>query len=253
MVAARKHRILGNIDLRLAAFMVLGTIAGSELGVQAIEALKRMAKVDLVVGVATIIVLVAISLFVFLESWQALKLKGSRKPAQPADLPGEGQAGVPFIAHWTHSLDWAPKMGLPHSGIKSISIWAILIVSFVGGIFSGFLGGGAGYIRMPCMVYLLGIPTHIAIGTDLFEIVVSTTLRLVSPRHQRKRRCPDRLDHANRRGRRRANRSGPDPILQRSPHPPRLRSPAPDRRGLDYLWPGHRPPYSLRLFRSARR
>ena len=43
----------------------------------------------------------------------------------------------------------------------------------MGGLFSGFLGGGAGYIRMPAMVYLLGIPTHIAIGTDLFEIVVS--------------------------------------------------------------------------------
>ena len=54
-------------------------------------------------------------------------------------------------------------------------MWAILLVSFIGGIFSGFLGGGAGYIRMPCMVYLLGIPTHIAIGTDLFEIVVSAS------------------------------------------------------------------------------
>jgi uncharacterized membrane protein YfcA len=43
----------------------------------------------------------------------------------------------------------------------------------VGGLFSGFLGGGAGYIRMPSMVYLLGVPTHVAIGTDLFEIIIS--------------------------------------------------------------------------------
>jgi uncharacterized membrane protein YfcA len=48
-----------------------------------------------------------------------------------------------------------------------------MAVAFVGGIFSGFLGGGAGYIRMPSMVYLLGIPTHLAIGTDLFEIIIS--------------------------------------------------------------------------------
>jgi uncharacterized membrane protein YfcA len=173
IVAARKHRVLGNIDLRLAAVMVIATIGGSEVGVQGIEALKRIAKVDLVVGVATIIVLVAISIFVFLESWQALKLKGSRKPVSQQTAQEKDARAFKFIAHWTHSLDWAPKMELPHSGIKSISIWAILIVSFVGGIFSGFLGGGAGYIRMPCMVYLLGIPTHIAIGTDLFEIVVS--------------------------------------------------------------------------------
>jgi uncharacterized membrane protein YfcA len=175
MVAARKHGLLGNIDLRLAAVMVLGTIAGSEVGVQGIEMLKRMAKVDLVVGLANILVLVAISLFVFLESWQALKLKGSRKPLSQQTSQEKDRRAFKFIAHWTHSLDWAPKMELPHSGIKSISIWAILIVSFVGGLFSGFLGGGAGYIRMPFMVYLLGIPTHIAIGTDLFEIVVSAS------------------------------------------------------------------------------
>src|SRR5580658_8936543 len=47
MVAARKHRVLGNIDLRLAAFMVLGTIGGSEVGVQAIQALKRIGEVEL--------------------------------------------------------------------------------------------------------------------------------------------------------------------------------------------------------------
>jgi uncharacterized membrane protein YfcA len=161
--------------MRLAAVMVLATIGGSECGVQGIEALKRIAKVDLVVGIATICVFVFISAFVFLESWHALKLKGSSKPVSRQTAQEKDNRAFKFIANWTHSLDWEPKMELPHSGIKSISVWAILIVSFVGGIFSGFLGGGAGYIRMPCMVYLLGIPTHIAIGTDLFEIVVSAS------------------------------------------------------------------------------
>jgi len=173
MVAARKHIAMGNVDLRLAAIMVIGTISGSEAGVQAIEALKRAAKVDLVVGVATIVVLVAISLFIFIESWQALKLRGSRKPIADQTSQEKDKRAFKFIARWTHSLAWPPKLSLPHSGIKSISLWAILLVSFVSGIFSGFLGGGAGYIRMPSLVYLLGIPTHIAIGTDLFEIVVS--------------------------------------------------------------------------------
>ena len=54
------------------------------------------------------------------------------------------------------------------------------MVSFVGGFFSGFLGGGAGYIRMPSMIYLLGIPTHIAVGTDLFEIIISAGYGTVS-------------------------------------------------------------------------
>jgi len=175
IVAARKHNALGNIDMKLACIMVVGTIAGSEAGVQAIEALKRATKVDLVVGVATICVLTAMSFFIFLESWQALKLKGSRKPLSEQTSQEKDRRAFKFISKWTQSLNWGPKLALPHSEIKSISVLAILIVSFVGGGFSGFLGGGAGYIRMPFMVYLLGIPTHIAIGTDLFEVVVSAS------------------------------------------------------------------------------
>jgi uncharacterized membrane protein YfcA len=67
-----------------------------------------------------------------------------------------------------------PMINLPTSGIR-ISLWTILAVALVGGFFSGFLGGGAGYIRMPAMVYVLGIPTHLAVGTDLFEIIISAS------------------------------------------------------------------------------
>ena len=49
------------------------------------------------------------------------------------------------------------------------------LIGILGGFFSGFLGGGAGYIRMPSMVYVLGIPTHLAVGTDLFEIIISAS------------------------------------------------------------------------------
>jgi hypothetical protein len=66
-------------------------------------------------------------------------------------------------------------ISLPNSGIKQISLWTILGVAYIGGVFSGFLGGGAGYIRMPAMVYILGVPTHVAVGTDLFEVVISAS------------------------------------------------------------------------------
>src|SRR5439155_8250889 len=68
-----------------------------------------------------------------------------------------------------------PMIALPTSGVKGISLWIILVVAFVGGFFGGFLGGGAGYIRMPSMVYVLGIPTHLAVGTDLFEMIISAS------------------------------------------------------------------------------
>src|SRR5256885_1635330 len=85
-----------------------------------------------------------------------------------------------WISKAVHRISLPPHVSLPVSGIAKISVWAIVLVAFVGGFFSGFLGGGAGYIRMPCLIYLLGIPTHIAVGTDLFEIIISAGYGTVS-------------------------------------------------------------------------
>jgi uncharacterized membrane protein YfcA len=54
-----------------------------------------------------------------------------------------------------------------------MSIWPVIAVGFISGLLAGALGVGGGFIRMPMLVYVLGIPTHVAIGTDLFEIMIS--------------------------------------------------------------------------------
>ncbi len=58
-------------------------------------------------------------------------------------------------------------------GGVSVSLWMILGVAFATGLLSGFLGVGGGFIRMPALFYLIGVPVPIAVGTDLFEIVFS--------------------------------------------------------------------------------
>jgi uncharacterized membrane protein YfcA len=58
----------------------------------------------------------------------------------------------------------------PVSGV-TISLWTILAVFFITGWLSGFLGVGGGFIRMPALIYLVGCPTVVAVGTDLFSIV----------------------------------------------------------------------------------
>lgn len=184
IVAAKKHRALGNVDLKLGLIMVVGTIAGVEVGAQGIEQLKHLGegKVDTVIGVAFVVVLISISGFVGWESWQTIKMQRERK--RDADKSGVGakklkakedESAFDHVAKRVHRIKIPPMIKLRASGVESISLWAIMIVSFVGGCFSGFLGGGAGYIRMPSMVYLLGIPTHVAVGTDLFEVVISAS------------------------------------------------------------------------------
>ena len=176
IVAARRHWSLGSVDLRLAGIMVLGTILGIQAGVAGIEALKRIGEVNLIVGLVAIVVYTSISFFVAYESWKSLKIPLGRKRMASTSPAGKDKQFFASFAKAVQRLPLGPRIALPFSGIESISIGAIVLVSFVGGAFSSFLGGGAGYIRMPSMVYLLGIPTHIAVGTDLFEIVVSASV-----------------------------------------------------------------------------
>jgi uncharacterized membrane protein YfcA len=123
-----------------------------------------------VVGIVSIVVFTLIGVFAGIEAWNAVKLH--RKGALEGDREKDRLA-FGFFARAMEGIQLPPHVQLQQSGIKSISIWSIVLVSAIGGLFSGFLGGGAGYIRMPCLVYLLGIPTHIAVGTDLFEIIIS--------------------------------------------------------------------------------
>jgi hypothetical protein len=170
VVAAKRHRALGNVDLRLGSIMAIGTIAGAEAGAQLIQMLKRAGNVNLVVSVVSIVVYISISAFMIWESRKTLASRKGRRQRKGVDHSA--------FKHVTRSIQrvkiW-PIVALPTSGVKAISLWMILLVAFVGGFFSGFLGGGAGYIRMPSMVYVLGIPTHLAVGTDLFEIVISAS------------------------------------------------------------------------------
>lgn len=178
IVAARNHARLGNVDLKLGLFMVAGTIPGVETGAQGIQYLKRHADINRVMALIYIVVLVTISAFMAWESIKTLRLAKNRdfKKTHRVGSGGNGRGDVSAFAGFAKRLHLAPlrpMLSLPISGIPQVSLWPILAVAYVGGVFSGFLGGGAGYIRMPALVYLLGVPTHVAVGTDLFEIIIS--------------------------------------------------------------------------------
>ncbi len=168
LVAARRHRALGHVDLKLGMYMVLGTIIGVEIGARIIEALQVTGALDLTIGVTYIVILVSISIFTGWESIRAIQM------VRTDQIDVEEAVGFTGLAKRIQSVKIPPMVSFPVSGIESISIWMILGVGFITGILAGSLGVGGGFIRMPMLVYVLGIPTHIAIGTDLFEIVFSS-------------------------------------------------------------------------------
>ena len=180
VVAAKKHRALGNVDIKLGLVMAIGTIPGVELGARLVQKLKATEHADLALGLSFSFVLVAVSSFILWESLGAMRQKRAERTGKIRARPKKGDR-LHFNSawKWIHRVRVPPMVRLPISGIE-VSLWAILAVALTGGFFSGFLGGGAGYIRMPMFVYILGVPTHVAIGTDLFEIVLSAGYGTVS-------------------------------------------------------------------------
>jgi uncharacterized membrane protein YfcA len=166
IVAARRHRRLGHVDIRLGLLMVAGTIVGIEIGAQGIEYLEATGNIDIVVGGAYVVILLFISAFMAWESCRALRRCG--------DVGGdEDVLGFQRVARRMQNIHLRPMISLPDSDISAISLWVVLGVGLISGILAGFLGVGGGFIRLPMLVYFLGVPTHVAIGTDLFEVVIS--------------------------------------------------------------------------------
>jgi uncharacterized protein len=170
IVAARRHRALGHVDVKLALFMVIGTTVGVESGAQIVQALQSNHELDTVVGILYIIILLAIGGFVAYESFRTL-----RRVEVDQLTPDEAKHAIGFtgIAQRIQGIRLPPMVSLPASNISAISLWVILGVAYVSGFLGGLLGGGAGYIRLPTLIYVIGVPTHLAVGTDLLEVVFS--------------------------------------------------------------------------------
>src|SRR5690349_19543842 len=106
IVAAKKHRVLGNVDIKLGWIMVVGTILGVETGAQIIQQLKRHANVDSVVAIAFVIVLVGISTFIGWESWQTMKMRRNERAGKtPAKRKlKQDETAIAHIAKRLHQL-----------------------------------------------------------------------------------------------------------------------------------------------------
>jgi uncharacterized membrane protein YfcA len=174
IVAARTHRALGHVDLRLAMLMVIGTIPGVEIGAQIIQRLKAIGSIDIVVGYSYVVILTAVGVFTAWESLRAIRIR------RTDHLGTQEVVGVKSLVYRSRLFRIPPMIRLPVSGVEEVSIWAIILVGGVTGILAGMLGVGGGFLRMPLMIYALGIPTHIAVGTDLFEIAISAGYGTIS-------------------------------------------------------------------------
>ncbi len=150
------------VDLKMGTVLLVGGLVGAALGVVLFNYLKAQGQVDLLVRLSYVIFLGVVGGLMFLESLRALLRTRSAGGAPARDRRRHT---------WIHNLPF--KMKFRVSGLY-ISVIPPLIVGVFVGILAAIMGVGGGFIMVPAMIYLLGMPTKVVVGTSLFQIIFVT-------------------------------------------------------------------------------
>lgn len=148
------------VDIRMGMVLMLGGVAGSSTGIWLFNLLSRLGQIDLVVQLSYVLFLGVVGLLMLQESLRSMNR--ARKGARP----------VKRSQHmWVHRLPF--KMKFRTSGLY-ISVLPPLMAGFFVGVLAAVMGVGGGFIMVPAMIYLLGMPTKVVVGTSLFQIIFVT-------------------------------------------------------------------------------
>ena len=150
----------GNVDWVMGAVLVAGGLLGSVVGIQLFAFLRGAGLVDAVVSLFYVVVLGSVGSLMVMESVRAIL---RRRSAAPARLHQH---------FWMHGLPF--KIRFRKSRLF-ISVIPPLLVGAGIGLLSAIMGVGGGFMLVPAMIYLLGIPTAVVIGTSLFQVVCVTS------------------------------------------------------------------------------
>ena len=166
IVATAKHRKMGNVDMKLGLMSIVGSVIGVEIGAQNVMYLTKLGIAGPVVRYLYMVLLFGLGIYMLYD----YITKDKRAAAQAAKVAEAARAGqeLPVRKAW----NLPPMILFPASGI-TISLWTVTGVFLFTGWLSGLLGVGGGFIRMPALIYLIGCPTAIAVGTDLFSVLFS--------------------------------------------------------------------------------
>jgi uncharacterized protein len=149
----------GNVDIRMGLVLLLGGMMGSGGGVWLFTYLKRIGQIDFVIAVTYVVMLSAIGLLMLYES-ATTYIRRRRNPEAP-----RGKLHTHYLVHRLPFKLRFYKSKLYISALLPIGL------GFVIGILSAILGVGGGFVLVPAMIYLLGMPTTVVIGTSNFQIL----------------------------------------------------------------------------------
>jgi uncharacterized membrane protein YfcA len=155
------HMRRGNVDFKMGTVLTVGGFAGSGVGVYVFTFLREIGQVDLLVQLSYVIFLGIVGSLMLIESVRAISRLRS----------GTVSRGKLHQHNWLHGLPL--KMRFRRSRLY-ISALLPLGIGFFVGVLAAIMGVGGGFLMVPAMIYLLGMPTSIVVGTSLFQIIFVT-------------------------------------------------------------------------------
>ena len=155
------HWRRGNVDLRMGTLLFSGGIGGSWLGVWLFKTLREAGQIDLVISLSYVVFLTIVGTLMGAESVRAALRRNARRRRKAHQH------------NWFHGLPL--KVRFRRSKLY-VSALPPVVVGFLMGLLAAFMGVGGGFIMIPVMIYLIGMPTSVVVGTSLFGIVVVSTV-----------------------------------------------------------------------------
>ncbi|NJS39939.1 MAG: sulfite exporter TauE/SafE family protein [Rhodobacteraceae bacterium] len=154
------------VDFHMGGVLLVGGVVGSAIGVWVFRLMTAAGQVDLFVQLSYVVFLGLIGAMMLQESLRSLLR--TRKPGAPVRRS--------HVHSWVHGLPL--KMKFRASGLY-ISVIPPLLIGAAVGFLAAIMGVGGGFIMVPAMIYLLGMPTKVVIGTSLFQIIFVTAFTTV--------------------------------------------------------------------------
>jgi len=165
------HQRMGNIDFKLALFLLFGSLSGVSLGSILLNVMKELPEFEITIKQIYILLLFFVSILMMAEFILSALARGLRV----VDGKNQVKDGFAEPIHARIQSIRFMQTEFRKSGIIAPAFIPVLIGLFVGTI-AGITGIGAGFIMTPLLIYILGISTVIAIGTDLFQMVFMSSL-----------------------------------------------------------------------------
>ncbi|MDF2095528.1 sulfite exporter TauE/SafE family protein [Aquibaculum arenosum] len=147
----------GNVDFKMGLILLGGGFAGSTIGVAIFSLLQTLGQIDLVINLSYVVLLGTVGVLMLIEGTRALLRR--RRKIKPGKL---------HTHTWLHGLPLKTRFRRSRLYVSALLPF---VIGFAVGILSAIMGVGGAFVLVPLMIYLLGMPTAIVVGTSLFQII----------------------------------------------------------------------------------